>query len=67
MTATRPLVECRQLARTFGTGSAAVVAVHGLTCTINRGDLIALTGPSGRFEIERGHDRAGECLLLFRK
>jgi len=47
MNATRPLVECRQLARTFGTGSAAVVAVHGLTCTINRGDLIALTGPSG--------------------
>jgi ABC-type lipoprotein export system ATPase subunit len=42
-----PLVECRRLARTFGHGPTAVVAVHGLTCTINRGDLIALTGPSG--------------------
>lgn len=41
------LVECVDLARTYGTGAAAVVAVHGATCRIPPGARIALTGPSG--------------------
>ena len=34
-------------ARTYGTGSTAVVAVHGVTCTVESGASIAITGPSG--------------------
>ena len=41
------LVRMREVARTFGRGSGAVVAVHGITCDIEPGDQIALTGPSG--------------------
>lgn len=41
------LVECVAAARTYGRGSAAVVAVHGAQATVRRGDRIALTGPSG--------------------
>ncbi len=59
MSAAVPLVECRQLARTFGHGPTAVVAVHGLTCTITRGDLIALTGPSGSGKSTAVHLLAG--------
>ncbi|HEY0449600.1 ABC transporter ATP-binding protein [Actinophytocola sp.] len=41
------LVECVDLARTYGSGAAAVVAVHGATCRIKPGARVALTGPSG--------------------
>jgi putative ABC transport system ATP-binding protein len=41
------LVRCDGLARTYGRGLAAVVAVHGITCGVLPGDRIAVTGPSG--------------------
>lgn len=41
------LVECVDLARTYGSGADAVVAVHGATCRITSGARIAVTGPSG--------------------
>ena len=41
------LVRCEGLARTFGSGASAVVAVHGATCEVRAGDRIALMGPSG--------------------
>ncbi|MYT24360.1 ATP-binding cassette domain-containing protein, partial [Streptomyces sp. SID7760] len=41
------LVRCRAAARTYGTGPAAVVAVHGASCEVRAGDRIAITGPSG--------------------
>ena len=41
------LVAGDAVARTYGTGPAAVVAVHGATCEVRPGDRIALTGPSG--------------------
>jgi len=41
------LVECVDLARTYGSGADAVVAVHGATCHIMSGARIAVTGPSG--------------------
>jgi len=41
------LVRCDRVARTFGSGRAAVVAVSGVTCEIHDGDRIALMGPSG--------------------
>ncbi|MFC8501376.1 ABC transporter ATP-binding protein [Pedococcus sp. NPDC057267] len=42
-----PLVTSREAAVTFGTGHTAVVAVHGATCAVHRGDRIAISGPSG--------------------
>jgi putative ABC transport system ATP-binding protein len=42
-----PLVACHDVARTFGRGAAAVVAVHGATCAVRAGDRIAIVGASG--------------------
>ena len=41
------LVRCIDVARTYGTGRAAVVALHGVTCEIRPGDHLAIMGPSG--------------------
>jgi ABC-type lipoprotein export system ATPase subunit len=41
------LVRCDDVARTFGTGAAAVVAVRRVTCEIRSGRRVAVTGPSG--------------------
>jgi putative ABC transport system ATP-binding protein len=41
------LVKCSDLARTYGAGVAAVVAVHGVNCYVTAPSRIALTGPSG--------------------
>lgn len=41
------LVHCTDVARTYGSGEAAVVALHGATCEVHAGDRIALMGPSG--------------------
>jgi putative ABC transport system ATP-binding protein len=41
------LVRCGDLARTYGTGRGAVVALHGATCEIFPGEHVALMGPSG--------------------
>lgn len=43
----RPLVLAEQVARRFGTGSAATDAVRSATCAVYPGDRIALMGPSG--------------------
>ena len=48
MTADREvLVRCDGVARTFGEGERAVVAVHGVDCAVLAGQRIAVTGPSG--------------------
>lgn len=41
------VVRCEGVARTFGSGLSAVVAVHGVTCEFRRGQHVAITGPSG--------------------
>jgi ABC-type lipoprotein export system ATPase subunit len=41
------LVRCEAAACTHGRGRGAVVAVHGVSATVRRGDRIAVTGPSG--------------------
>jgi ABC-type lipoprotein export system ATPase subunit len=56
---TAPLVRCSALARTFGRGSAAVVALHHATCEINAGQLVALVGPSGSGKSTLLHRLAG--------
>ena len=41
------VIRAHGVARTFGKGSAAIVAVHGVSCDVHAGQQIALTGPSG--------------------
>jgi ABC-type lipoprotein export system ATPase subunit len=66
MTSARPpgvdddvVVRARDVARTFGAGPSAVVAVHGASCDVRRGDLIALSGPSGSGKTTLLHLLAG--------
>ena len=42
--ATRPILECRDVGRTYPGG---VVALRGVDLTVQRGDLLAVCGPSG--------------------
>ena len=44
---TDTVVRAHDVARTFGKGPAAIVAVHGVSCEVHAGQQIALTGPSG--------------------
>ena len=41
------LVDCRSVARVYGTGVASVVAVADVNCQVRAGDRIALVGTSG--------------------
>jgi ABC-type lipoprotein export system ATPase subunit len=47
MTTDPALVVADGVSRTYGRGSAAVVAVHGASCRILPGQQVALVGPSG--------------------
>jgi ABC-type lipoprotein export system ATPase subunit len=53
------LVRCERVARAFGTGRAAVVALHGATCEVAAGEQIALMGPSGSGKSTLLHLMAG--------
>ncbi|HEY4024309.1 MAG TPA: ATP-binding cassette domain-containing protein [Pseudonocardiaceae bacterium] len=59
MNPTQPLVVCDEVARTFGTGPSAVVAVHGTSCTVTGGARIAIAGPSGSGKSTLLHLMAG--------
>ncbi len=54
-----PLVRCEQLARTYGTGRSAVVALHGANCEIWAGEHLAIMGPSGSGKSTLLHLMAG--------
>lgn len=54
-----PLVRCTGVARTYGSGRAAVVAVHGVSCEVNVGEGIAIVGPSGSGKSTLLHLMAG--------
>ncbi len=41
------LVRCDRVARTYGSGRSAVVALHGVTCAVEPGARLAIMGPSG--------------------
>ncbi len=41
------LIELRGLAKTYGTGDAAFMALRGVDLTIRRGEFVAVMGPSG--------------------
>lgn len=53
------IVRVRDVARTFGHGPGAVVAVHGVNCVVEAGDQIVLTGPSGSGKTTLMHLIAG--------
>jgi putative ABC transport system ATP-binding protein len=53
------VVRAADVARTFGSGRQAVVAVHGASCEVREGDLIALTGASGSGKTTLLHLLAG--------
>ncbi|MFE6739269.1 ABC transporter ATP-binding protein [Streptomyces tubercidicus] len=54
-----PLVHCAGVARTYGSGPGAVVAVHGLDCYVRPGARIAVVGPSGSGKSTLLHLMAG--------
>ncbi|MCZ3389598.1 MAG: ATP-binding cassette domain-containing protein [Actinomycetia bacterium] len=53
------VVRCSELSHTYGTGPTAVVAVHGVTCTVTNGMRLAITGPSGSGKSTLLHLMAG--------
>lgn len=54
-----PMVVCRGVALTYGSGRRAMVAVHGAGCAVWPGDTIAVTGPSGAGKSSLLHLLAG--------
>jgi putative ABC transport system ATP-binding protein len=59
VTAADLVVRARDVARTYGRGPTATVAVHGVTCAVAAGEQIALTGPSGSGKTTLLHLLAG--------
>lgn len=54
-----PLVSCREAGRTYGSGPAAVVAVHDTNCDVHAHDRIAVMGSSGSGKSTLLHLMAG--------
>ena len=44
---TTPLIECRQLTKTYKKGDATITPLHELDLDVEAGDFLALMGPSG--------------------
>lgn len=53
------IVHAQDVARTFGQGPGAVVAVHSVSCEIHAGDRIAVSGASGSGKTTLLHLLAG--------
>lgn len=44
---TNPIVEFRDVVKTFGSGVTEVRAVNGITTDVHAGEFVAVMGPSG--------------------
>ncbi len=53
------LLDCTEVSHTYGSGRAAVVAVHGVTAQLTSRCRVALTGPSGSGKSTLLHMMAG--------
>jgi putative ABC transport system ATP-binding protein len=42
-----PVLEARQLAKTYETGGTKVLGLRGVDLSIDRGEFVAIMGPSG--------------------
>ena len=42
-----PVLEAKQLAKTYETGGAKVLGLRGVDVSIERGEFVAVMGPSG--------------------
>lgn len=54
-----PLVACESVARTYGEGHAATVALHNASCEVHPAQQIAIAGPSGSGKSTLLHLMAG--------
>ena len=54
-----PLVRCEGVARTYGSGAVATVALQATDCEVTAGERIALVGPSGSGKSTLLHLMAG--------
>jgi ABC-type lipoprotein export system ATPase subunit len=59
MSARRPLVRCDGVARTYGGGPTAIVALEPVDCEVGEGERIAVVGPSGSGKSTLLHLMAG--------
>jgi putative ABC transport system ATP-binding protein/lipoprotein-releasing system ATP-binding protein len=59
MSATDPLVRCSGAGRTYGSGSAATVALQPVDCVVGPGARVAVVGPSGSGKSTLIHLMAG--------
>ncbi|MFZ0531248.1 MAG: ATP-binding cassette domain-containing protein, partial [Propionicimonas sp.] len=44
---TRPVIDLRNVSKTYGVGETLVHALDGVTLQVERGDYVAVMGPSG--------------------
>lgn len=67
---TTPLIDIRDVTKTFHRGEVAITPLAGVTLTIARGDFVALVGPSGSgkstlLNLLAGFDRATDGSVRF--